>query len=91
MDEQKVNISVAWSDILKVRERVKLVCLLGIVFAFVAFANNTIFEGLGLQITITGIFVLAFGVFYVLNEKESEKLKLKLAGKLKSTFEDVKQ
>lgn len=86
---QKVNITVAWTDILKVRERVKLICLLGIVFAFVSFAQNTIFQGLGLQITLTGLFVLVFGVFYVLNEKQSEILKLKIAGKIKSTFKNV--
>lgn len=91
METQKVNITVAWTDILKVRERVKLTCLLGIIFAFIAFAQNTIFVDLGLQVTITGLAILVFGVFYVLNEKESEKLKLKIAGKIKSTFTDVKQ
>jgi hypothetical protein len=88
---QKVSITVAWSDILKIRERIKLITLLGIVFAFVGFAQTTIFAGLGLEIMLTGIFILVFGIFYVLNEKQSEILKLKIAGKIKSTFKGVKQ
>ena len=91
MEKQKVNITVAWTDILKVRQSIKLLALLGLVFAFVSFAQNTIFTGLGLQVTITSLFVLVFGVFYVLNEKESETLKLKIAGKIKTAFTDVKQ
>jgi hypothetical protein len=91
METQKVNITVAWSDILKVRQRVKLVTLLGIVFAFVSFAQSTIFAGLGIQVMLTGIFILVFGVFYVLNEKQSEILEKKIAGKIESTFKDVGQ
>lgn len=86
-----MNIAIAWSDLLKVREKIKLVSLLGIVFAFISFAGSTVFAKLGINIMITGVSILIFGLFYVLNEKESKKLEDKLAGKIKSTFEGGKQ
>lgn len=86
MEAEKINLTVALSDILKVRERIKLICLLGFVFVFVSFAESVLFPTFGLKLMLAGIFILIFGVFYALNEKESERIALKLGKKIKKVM-----
>lgn len=86
MEDKKINIAVAWSDILKIRDRIKLITLLGIVYCIITFLDGTLFAGLGLKLMFTGLGIMLFGIFYALNEKESQILRDKISGKIKSTF-----